>query len=201
MTGEALGARRGGLFPMLHAKGLIVRRRFHVVVVARRQDARAMVLMAESAVRHAEPVLQAMAGFVTANAIEHARKLQCSQAGAGEYGSMTTAAVQLLGAEMGRVRELDIRPRSPHDLAARGVLDLLRRMAGQSRAVEAAVKCGRISSRPWHEAHSAWRGKAASILWQCRQSARKPVRESTLPRESTWRVCENSESSCPFKRG
>ena len=41
---------------------------------------------------------------------------------------MTAAAVQLLGAEMGGVRELDIWPGSPYDLAARGVLDVLRRM-------------------------------------------------------------------------
>jgi hypothetical protein len=75
VTGEALGARRGGLFPMLHAKGFIVRGRFHVVVVARRENARPMVLMAESAVRHAEPVRQAMAGFVATHAIEHLGQL------------------------------------------------------------------------------------------------------------------------------
>ena len=93
-----------------------------------------MVLMAESAVRHAELVLQTMAGFVTANTVQHLGQLERSQAAAGEYGSMTTAAVDLLGAKMGLVRELDIRPGGPHDLAARRALDLLRRMAAAAIA-------------------------------------------------------------------
>ena len=74
MTGEAFGAGRGCLVLMLDPKALVVRGRFHVVVVARREGPRSIVQMAESAVRHAISVRQAMAGFVTANAVEHLRQ-------------------------------------------------------------------------------------------------------------------------------
>src|SRR5260370_31810964 len=47
---------------------------------------------------------------------------------------MATTTVQLLCAEMGRVRELDIRPSGPHDRSAQWSLDFLWRVAASAIA-------------------------------------------------------------------
>src|SRR5260370_40582656 len=99
--------------------------------------------MTETAVRHAEWSTHTMARPVAAYAREHGGQGQRGQAGAGGHGGVTGDAVQLLGlfgAEVGRVREFDVRPgarsrlrRQPRGLAG-WALDSLRRMAAATIA-------------------------------------------------------------------
>src|SRR5260370_9084728 len=82
--------------------------------------------MAECAVGHAELRSQAVAGFVAADAFEHAGQVKSRQTRASGHGCMTACTLRT---EMDGVRERDVRPYGLRQWLVRGALQFLGRMA------------------------------------------------------------------------